>query len=169
MPKILVENLPVRTYVNAEVEVEDGPDSTLQERVGAAVRAGRWGRAGGSHAEAYEDLDLEVDDEALDSPVWSFDIPTGGPATPMTLPYGTLPERAKFDEAWRATLSDGTMSFKGDHRAGTREATSDDVWELLLAAASDYGLTEEEASSCFVQDAGDFCAKVLRSVGINWE
>lgn len=28
MPKILVENLPVKTYVNAEVEVEDGPEHT---------------------------------------------------------------------------------------------------------------------------------------------
>jgi hypothetical protein len=74
MPKILVENLPVKTYVNAEVEVEDGPDHTLQARITAAVLAGRWRRAEGSHAETYEDLDLEADEEVLGYPLWSFDI-----------------------------------------------------------------------------------------------
>lgn len=74
MPKILVENLPVKTYVNAEVEYEDGPDHTLHQRIEVAVRAGRWKRAAGSHAETYEDLDLEADEEVLKYPLWSFDI-----------------------------------------------------------------------------------------------
>lgn len=74
MPKTLVSNLPVTTYVNAEVEYDDGPDHTLHERIAAGVRAGRWQRAKGEHAEEYEDLDLEADTRALDYPQWSFEI-----------------------------------------------------------------------------------------------
>ncbi len=170
MPKIvMVSNLPVTTFVNATVRIEDGPDHTLHQRIAEAAKAGNWERAHGKHAEDYENLTLELNENVLAYPLWSFDILSGCPATPMALPYGALPERAQFDAAWRATLSDGTMSFKGDHRAGTQEATSATVWELLRAAAADYGMTEEDASSCFIHDAGDFCAKVLGSIGIHWE
>ncbi len=89
MPKILVGNLPVTAYVNAEVEYEDGPEHTLHERVAAGVRAGRWKRAEGQHAEEYGDLDLEADTRVLDYPQWSFDILAGGPDGHAIIPGAT--------------------------------------------------------------------------------
>lgn len=73
MPKILVSNLPVTTFINAEVVVDDGPEETLQERILAGVNAGGWERARGEHAEDYENLVLEVNREVVDHTMWSFE------------------------------------------------------------------------------------------------
>jgi hypothetical protein len=158
MPKILVENLPVKTYVNAEIEIEDGPDHTLQQRIEAAARAGRWERAGGRHEETYEDLDLEVDDDALDSPVWSFDIMAGGPAAPGTpssdrgpghvffeIARGSLPTREQFDEAWAGTAH---LLRHGDGptvQLGGRTLGAEGAWAELVRL---HGLGPDGQEEC---------------------
>lgn len=77
----VVSNLPVTTFVNAEVEVTDGPEETLQARIASAVRHGMWKRAEGRDAEEYQDLDLEVNEALVDSR-WEFDILPPIPPTP---------------------------------------------------------------------------------------
>jgi len=73
MPMVLVSNLPVTTFINATVRVEDGPEETLSARISAAAKAGRWERAHGKHAEDYEDLTLELNEQVLAYPLWSFE------------------------------------------------------------------------------------------------
>jgi hypothetical protein len=69
MIKVRVKNVPVRTCLSADVQVEDGPPETLQTRIADALRAGEWVRAG---VEEIADLDLEADREALDK--WEFEV-----------------------------------------------------------------------------------------------
>lgn len=79
MPKILVSNLPVTTFINAEVTVDDGPEETLQERILTGVLAGRWGTLQGEHSDSAPELN-----EQVLYPRWSFDILAGGPADDAT-------------------------------------------------------------------------------------
>jgi len=71
--KIAVRNLPVRTVIDADVEIEDGPFETIDERIHAALRDGHWQRSG---TEALEELDLVLDGAALVR--WEFDLEARG-------------------------------------------------------------------------------------------
>lgn len=173
MPKMItVSNLPVTTLVVATVRVDDGPESTLDARIAAAVRAGRWERAHGSLAKDYEDLDLLPDEEALSRPLWSFDVLSGATTTawPRSVPRGTMPSREHFDAAWAWSGSSGgagLFSFDGDERAGTDDLTRDQLWAVLKTVHTDH--VADGTSPGFRAKAGEWCEKVLVALDIGWE
>ncbi len=117
MPKILVSNLPVTTFINATVWYEDGPAETENARIAEAVKAGRWERAHGKHAEDYEDMTLELNEQVLGYPLWSFDVVAEGPPANLTADGTLIRHQVAFEKGTMGCAALGWCEREGRDRA----------------------------------------------------
>jgi hypothetical protein len=83
------------------------------------------------------------------------------------LAYGELPNRHSFDLHYREYYGDKRTSFWGDSRLGTCLVSRDGLWEELQKAQAEwFGATAESYAGS--NAAGEWCARVLFSIGIIW-
>jgi hypothetical protein len=85
----------------------------------------------------------------------------------LSLTFGVLPSREKFNECWDKTM-DGksTFQFGNDERVGNDALTQDELWDELGRAVSDMG--DENSTEGFVEDSGQWASAVLSVLGIEW-
>lgn len=85
----------------------------------------------------------------------------------LSLTFGVLPSREKFNECWDKTM-DGksTFQFGNDERVGNDALTQDELWDELGRAVSD--MTDENSTVHGAEDAGSWASAVLSVLGIEW-